>query len=56
MPNQDQEQDPIKLIQLRLPESLRDRIDQSRKSRPVPVSRHMWILEAIHEKLSTEEK
>ncbi|MDZ3838309.1 MAG: hypothetical protein U0S49_13150 [Rhodospirillales bacterium] len=44
-----------KLLQLRLPTSLIDRIDGVRRAHVVPPSRHHWILEAIHEKLLREE-
>ncbi len=39
------------LVQLRLPRQLVEQIDAALKSRPVPPSRHTWLLEAIHEKL-----
>lgn len=44
-----------KLLQLRLPTNLIDRIDGVRRAHVVPPSRHHWILEAIHEKLLREE-
>jgi hypothetical protein len=44
-----------KLLQLRLPTRLIDRIDGVRSAHVVPPSRHHWILEAIHEKLLREE-
>lgn len=44
-----------KLLQLRMPTSLIDRIDGVRRAHVVPHSRHHWILEAIHEKLIREE-
>ena len=44
-----------KLLQLRMPTSLIDRIDGVRRAHVVPPSRHHWILEAIHEKLIREE-
>jgi hypothetical protein len=44
-----------KLLQLRMPTSLIDRIDGVRRTHVVPPSRHHWILEAIHEKLAREE-
>ena len=46
--------DQVKLVQLRLSASLRDRIGASRKKRLVAPSRHMWLLEAIYEKLERE--
>ncbi len=42
------------LVQLRLPRQLVEQIDAALKSRPVPPSRHTWLLEAIHEKLKRE--
>ena len=43
------------LVQLRLPRALVQRIDTARKCRLVVPSRHMWLLEALLEKLETEE-
>ena len=43
------------LVQLRLPRSLVERIDRARKHRIVAPSRHTWLLEALIEKLETEE-
>ena len=43
------------LVQLRLPRSLVQRIDKVRKHRIVAPSRHTWLLEALLEKLETEE-
>lgn len=43
-----------KLLQLRLPVALIERIDGVRRAHDVPPSRHHWILEAIHEKLARE--
>ena len=43
------------LVQLRLPRSLVQRIDKARKTRIVAPSRHTWLLEALLEKLETEE-
>ena len=43
------------LVQLRLPRSLVQRIDRARKHRIVAPSRHTWLLEALLEKLETEE-
>ena len=43
------------LVQLRLPRALVQRIDKVRKCRLVVPSRHMWLLEALLEKLETEE-
>jgi len=41
-----------KNLQLRLDVELIAQIDQARQKKSVPPSRHTWILEAIHEKLS----
>ena len=43
------------LVQLRLPRDLVQRIDMARKFRIVAPSRHAWLLEALLEKLETEE-
>ena len=43
-------------VQLRLPQSLIDVIDDHRAKRLVRVSRHTWFLEAIEEKLRREEQ
>ena len=43
------------LVQLRLPRDLVQRIDMARKHRIVAPSRHAWLLEALLEKLETEE-
>ena len=43
------------LVQLRLPRALVQRIDKARKHRRVAPSRHTWLLEALLEKLETEE-
>lgn len=40
-----------KNLQLRLETDLINQIDEIRKKRTIPPSRHTWILEAIHEKL-----
>jgi hypothetical protein len=40
-----------KNLQLRLDADLINMIDEVRKKRTVPPSRHTWILEAIHEKI-----
>ena len=46
----------LQLVQLRLPRTLVQRIDKVRKQRLVAPSRHMWLLEALLEKLETEEQ
>ena len=43
------------LVQLRLSRSLVQRIDKVRQQRLVAPSRHTWLLEALLEKLETEE-
>ena len=43
------------LVQLRLSRALVQRIDKARKHRLVVPSRHTWLLEALLEKLETEE-
>ena len=43
------------LVQLRLSRVLVQRIDKARKHRIVAPSRHAWLLEALLEKLETEE-
>ena len=45
----------LQLVQLRLPRSLVQRIDKARQHRIVAPSRHAWLLEALLEKLDTEE-
>ena len=45
----------LQLVQLRLPRSLVQRIDKARQHRIVAPSRHAWLLEALLEKLETEE-
>ena len=46
----------LQLVQLRLPRSLVQRIDKARQHRIVAPSRHAWLLEALLEKLKTEER
>jgi len=46
-----QDEDRPMLVQLRLTRDIIKRIDQARKQRRVPPSRHSWMLEAILEKL-----
>jgi len=47
-------EDEIKRVQMRIPLSKLDEIDNSTKSRPGKLSRHTWIMEAIEEKLKRE--
>jgi hypothetical protein len=44
------------LVQLRLTRDVIARIDVIREARLVKIPRHMWLLEAIHEKLVREEE
>jgi hypothetical protein len=44
------------LVQLRLTRDVIARIDAIREARLVKIPRHMWLLEAIHEKLVREEE
>ena len=53
-PETKEEQEKICRIQLRLPKSKVDRIDESINKRDVKVSRHIWFLEAIEEKLKRD--
>jgi hypothetical protein len=38
-------------VSLRLPDSMLKEIDKAVKARPYRMPRHMWLLEAVHEKL-----
>lgn len=51
-----EEQEKKCRIQLRLPKSKVDQIDESIKRRDVKISRHIWFLEAIEEKLKRDRK
>ncbi len=53
-PETKDEQEKICRIQLRLPKSKVEQIDESIKRRDVKVSRHIWFLEAIEEKLKRD--
>ena len=44
------------LVQLRLPRTLVRRIDTARSRSLVPPSRHAWLLEAVLEKLTNEDR
>ncbi len=46
----------LSLVQLRLRQTLIERIDQARARRTVPPPRHAWMLEALLEKLAREEQ
>ncbi len=39
-------------VSLRIPEGMLKDIDRAVKQRPYKMPRHMWLLEALHEKLS----
>jgi hypothetical protein len=43
-------------IMLRVPKAMLDQIEAALKVRPVKLPRHTWILEAIHEKLTRENR
>ena len=47
--------DKPKNVQLRLLPDIIQRIDQSRRGRMVPPTRHAWLMEAVLEKLEREE-
>lgn len=51
--NQDAEEQ-IKSLKLRIPADLLEQIDLSVKTRRPSPSRHQWILEALYQKLDTE--
>ena len=57
-PSHEEEGEEIRpqLVQLRLSRTLVQRIDKARKYRLVAPSRHAWLLEALLEKLETEER
>ena len=48
------EQEQIARVQLRLSKAKLRQIDESLNQRKVKVSRHVWLLEAIEEKLEKE--
>ena len=39
-------------VTLRVPSELLKQVDEFLKTRPVPLPRHTWLLEAVHEKLA----
>ena len=39
-------------ITLRIPRGLLKQVDEFLKTRAVPIPRHTWLLEAVHEKLA----
>ena len=48
--------DATTAVVLRIPAAMLEQIDAAVKARPIKTPRHRWILEALHEKLSREEK
>jgi hypothetical protein len=50
------EEDAIQSLRLRIPQDLLQRIDRLVKKRQPKNSRHQWILEALLEKASREER
>ena len=55
---QQQEEEPktVQDIRLRIPTDLLKEIDQIVAKRKPKISRHNWILEALHEKVKREKK
>lgn len=49
-------EDQIKSLKLRIPAQLLEQIDNSVKSRRPSPSRHQWILEALYQKLDSEQQ
>ena len=45
----------VATVNLRIPATLVERIDQELKSRPIKTPRHTWLLEAVVEKLNREQ-
>ena len=39
-------------VTLRVPSGLLKQVDEFLKTQPVPLPRHTWLLEAVHEKLT----
>lgn len=52
--SQNQQEEEIKSLKLRIPADLLQQIDDSVKSRRPSPSRHQWILEALYQKLDSE--
>ncbi len=46
--------DPVAVL-IKIPAGMLEKVDSSINSRPVKISRRVWLLEAIHEKLCKEE-
>jgi predicted DNA binding CopG/RHH family protein len=53
---EEEETKTIQDIRLRIPTDLLEEIDQSVAKRKPKISRHNWILEALHEKVKREKK
>jgi hypothetical protein len=43
------------IVNLRVPVELLQRVDAVRRARPLKISRHAWLLEAIYKQLLKEE-
>lgn len=43
------------IVNLRVPVEILQRVDAVRKARPLKISRHAWLLEAIYRQLLKEE-
>lgn len=56
MPGNDAQALETMVVNLRPPVSMVQRIDELVSQRPVKTSRHMWLMEAIVEKLKRESK
>jgi hypothetical protein len=55
-PLEEEESKTIQDIRLRIPTDLLEEIDQIVAKRKPKISRHNWILEALHEKVKREKK
>ena len=44
----------ISKVLLRMPDDLLSRVDEAVGARPLPTTRHAWLLEAVFEKLQRE--
>ena len=53
---QEEELKTVQDIRLRIPTDLLEEIDQIVAKRKPKISRHNWILEALHEKVKREKK
>lgn len=52
--SQEENQEKERIFNLRVPESLVEKVDALRKRRPGKISRNTWILEAIADKVERE--